>query len=795
FNLIYFPLVTLAVATLNGVAAQYLWLNSPEWNNRNTFFFTGLSVALSVFHAVKFLDTSHYFPLFNRVMLWIIFAGLYGAMFSLLGDIIITRWFLIFVLPIGVISTFILSLYSFARKIPNANLYFLSILMFPVFVLFFQLSRMGLIPVTSFTEYSVPSGIMLQLITLSIVVAYKNRQLDKVNQELHLSDRLKTDFFANVSHDLKTPLTLILSPLENILSSKRNAVREDVIQDLTLMQKNGKKLLELIRNILDSSQIREYGHSLNLKKTNLVSFIQNIAEPFRLVAENKGLSFKLNSSSKFIELDLDSEKMESVFYNLIGNALKYTDKGAIEISILDGPKEIAIKIVDTGSGIPSFRQNKIFKRFIRGAFASSEQAEGSGIGLALCREFVEIQKGRIEVSSKPGEGSCFTITFPKEIQKWKFSLKNRFFSREGNGARAADIELKKSILKPNLALVSPEFDAASLKKILIVEDNPEMLEFIHSLLADKFQVIKAEHGIEALKKIRSDKPDLVLSDVMMPEMDGIELLKAFKSDPYLQEIPFILLTAKSEVKDKIEGIACEAEDYITKPFHPEELIERINNRLRKRVSQLEKIQAEKKNIYANIHDLLGARITDLTILIRSLNAQEVPDSNLVMRMNDHIRSIAFELKNWLPRLEDLDLLESDFFDGLQLQLIRRYSNASRKLKFTAQDDVQMILKDGIYDIVKNAMLHIVTEIATNDLKYGNGRSLWNFDFQESDPRQVSLSFEAETSYSNNEQGRGTENIERMVREIGGTVSMEMEDTKIKIFVLFPLELYSLQDAL
>jgi signal transduction histidine kinase/ligand-binding sensor domain-containing protein/DNA-binding response OmpR family regulator len=432
--------------------------------------------------------------------------------------------------------------------------------------------------------------VMVYLTNYSVIkYTTKNKLvLDNVHKDkMHELDELRNRFFINISHDLRTPLTLISSPLDQVL--KNENLSPDIQYHLKLAKKNVKKLRYITEQLLDFSKAEAGKLSAIRKNKNIVSFIKKEAAHFSHALTSKGLDFDIICSKEAIYTYFDSDMISKVLFNILSNAIKHTHEGEISIEIdrifhsipatLNTEKYrsfIRIDIQDTGEGIEQKELNKIFDRFYQ---AQGEKEKGFGIGLSHCKDLIEAHEGVIEAQSEKGIGTTFSIFIP-DIQ-----LQTTQPFTDTDAENQADV-YNESI--DNEGSQDELHDSKALQKILVIEDNVDMRKFICHELKKEYKIIEAEDGQEGLLMAEKFSPDIIISDVMMPNMDGMEFCKRIKSDIKTSHIPVILLTAKTEEDSKYEGIKMGADDYISKPFEMEYVALRIQNILKSR-EQLRKL--------------------------------------------------------------------------------------------------------------------------------------------------------------------------------------------------------------
>lgn len=399
-------------------------------------------------------------------------------------------------------------------------------------------------------------------------------------------DRAKTVFFTNISHEFRTPLTLMLGSLEELMHKDNGETSAGNKEKIETSHRNALRLLRLVNNLLDFSRLEAGRVNARFQLTDIATLTENLASNFRSAIENAGLRFDVNCSQIFEPVYVDKEMWEKVVLNLLSNAFKYTLKGSIVVSLDTVPLSnsagetvgIRLKVADTGVGIPENELPNMFQRFHRIQNLTGRSFEGTGIGLSLVKELVQLHGGEISVASRQGEGSSFTIVIPTGKAHLPASQ-----ILDGNVATSKT--LTEAFLEEAMLLVekpAPEKTKTTSKAtltVLVVDDNPDMRHYIANLLQTDFNVLTATNGQEALETIKMQEVKLVVSDVMMPVMDGIELLRAIKDLPQTTPIPVILVSARAGEEAKIEGFDIGADDYLIKPFSAKELQARVRSQI------------------------------------------------------------------------------------------------------------------------------------------------------------------------------------------------------------------------
>ncbi len=447
----------------------------------------------------------------------------------------------------------------------------------------------------------------------------QKRELESARDELAELDRAKSRFSANIHHELRTPLTLILAPLDSLRAGEFGRLPEAVERMLATMHANGRRLHKMINNLLDLSKVESEQFTIHRRGIQLAPMVEELVAGAQALAQRKGVEISARGFGELPEVNLDPEAIEKVLLNLVGNSLKFTDRGGrIELSAERQDEAIALSISDTGIGIPANKLASIFDRFAQVDASTTRRYEGTGIGLSLAKEMVELHGGRIWAESE-GEGTGTTMRLLLPIGEPDDGSDEEVLSDDSGGslglghaiesmgsdlqlehrADNADslVEMERSVKRwegsREVASVDANAQQApeSAAEVLIAEDNPDMRELLSLIVGREFRVRVTSNGREALEALRESAPDLVLSDVMMPEMSGIDLCKAIKENAETQSIPVVLVTSKAEREMKIEGLERGADDYVTKPFHPRELLARVRSLVR--VRGLQKILADR----------------------------------------------------------------------------------------------------------------------------------------------------------------------------------------------------------
>ncbi|MBN2519698.1 MAG: response regulator, partial [Bacteroidales bacterium] len=424
--------------------------------------------------------------------------------------------------------------------------------------------------------------LLLRLIVLKRErLKFKNEQEKLEAQRRHELDMMKIKFFTNISHEFRTPLSLIITPLQKILKNTRDSEQK---RQFELIHRNAKRLLHLVSQLLDFRKMEVQKISLNLMRGDFIKFAKDVFISFTDLAEIKNIQYNFQSNVDELYTNFDHDKIEKVLFNLLSNAFKFThEKDSIKLALKyieedkniellnrTSSKFLEIKIIDTGIGIPEEKKEKIFQRFFQDDNQEGYINKGSGIGLSLTKEFVKLHQGDINVVSEQGKGSCFIVQLPVDTTDILKSDDN------------ISIEIKHDIKVEEDEIIGHQKDISKKPTLLIVEDNEDFRFYLKDNLKNEYNVLEAGNGFEGWRVVLESSPDLVVSDLMMPEMDGLELCNKIKTDQRTSHIPIILLTARTADQQKKEGFETGADDYITKPFNFEIFELRLKNLIKQR---------------------------------------------------------------------------------------------------------------------------------------------------------------------------------------------------------------------
>ncbi len=422
-------------------------------------------------------------------------------------------------------------------------------------------------------------------------------------------DRAKTRFFSNVSHEFRTPLTLMLGPLEELLGRAPSSVAPDDHATLAVVHRNGRRLLKLVNTLLDFSRIQAGRNEAVYEPTDLAALTADLASVFRSAVEQGGLTFDVRCGRGLDPVYVDRGMWEKIVLNLLSNAFKFTFEGGITVALEDRGASVELIVRDTGVGIAPGEIGHLFERFHRVEGVPARTHEGSGIGLALVQELVHLHGGTVRAESQPGQGSAFLVTLPKgraHLPAERIGAGDARTSTPASGMSFVEEALRwlpdDQALDGALATApEPEPGGATgggrRARIVVADDNADMRQYVARLLGARWDVEVVGDGHAALASVRARGADLVLTDVMMPHLGGFELLSALRADPSTRDVPVILLSARAGEESRVEGLRAGADDYVIKPFSARELVARVEAHLKLKALR-EEAQAERQTLLA-----------------------------------------------------------------------------------------------------------------------------------------------------------------------------------------------------
>ena len=533
---------------------------------------------------------------------------------------------------------------------------------------------------------------LLSLLVLSLIgfwIYYKQKQrrnkiaIALTENELKIEklkelDEIKSNFFANISHELRTPLTLILGPLNDLLKGEFS---QDTKGHFLLMDRNARRLNRLINQLLELAKIESGKMELNLRRGNVLAFVKSVVTSFDSLLESKNMKLFFHSNDLEVTGDIDPDKVQTVLFNLMSNAIKFSKPGdAIQVFINKLGEDVEIKVSDEGKGMNKEVAQHAFDHF----YSSSPKGvdTGTGIGLALAKQLVELHRGSVSVVSESNKGSTFTVRLPLNLSK-ELGLEIQ------DGIFTIDTEIPQDYGQLANISESALHTAEKENTILIVDDNADIRSFIKSQLHEGYDIAQAENGLVALEVAKDVMPDLIVLDVMMPEMDGFTFCEHLRSDPQISHIPIIMLTAKSTDADKVHGIETGADAYMLKPFQSEELQTRIR-----------KLIEGRDNLRRKFATSGGIQVSEVTVT--SLDERFL--NSCVKIVEENIRNEDFSIDDFA---RDMSMSRSQFYKKLKALTDKSPSSFIRSIKLHRAKDLleqkSGTVSDVAYDLGFNSL--------------------------------------------------------------------------------------------
>jgi DNA-binding NtrC family response regulator/signal transduction histidine kinase len=489
-------------------------------------------------------------------------------------------------------------------------------------------------------------------IAIGLASARAHEQERQRAEALTEIDRAKTAFFGNVSHEFRTPLALMLGPLEEVLSEAREHLSPEHHEQLITVRRNAVRLLKLVNTLLDFSRIEAGRVQAIYEPTDLSGVTAEIASVFRSAMEHAGLQFTVECPPVREPVYIDRDMWEKVVSNLLSNAFKFTFDGSVTVTLKSKEDVVELQVHDTGVGIPEEHRARVFERFHRVDGTQARTYEGTGIGLAFVQELVKLHGGEVQVASVLGQGSTFTVTIPlgsthlpaERIQAPRVAVptgvRAEVYAQEAQGwlpDESSPVDLMSISRSPSLISLPQPEPVADRELIVVADDNADMRKYLRHLLDGRYEVHTVSDGRQALETTRLLRPALLLADVMMPRLDGFGLLRAVRDDAVVGSTPIILLSARAGEESRLEGLQAGADDYLVKPFAARELLARVEVHLklaklrRESAEQEERLRMEAELERQRLH-ASQERLAETTRLYRELQERETEIRELKDRL-------------------------------------------------------------------------------------------------------------------------------------------------------------------
>ena len=537
-------------------------------------------------------------------------------------------------------------------------------------------------------------ALIIALIILASASIYRSRTKMKMEQEMSDS---KLQFFTDISHELRTPLTLINGPLENVLEN--GTLRPEDRDQLEVVRTNTNRMLRMMNQIMDFRKIQSNKMRLRVEQTRLGEFIASCSSTFLKLAGNRQITFTVNDETNGATFWVDRDKIDTIIFNLLSNAFKFTPDGkAVSVRTYLDNGEGVIEVADKGCGMPKDKLSIIFERYTTLQNFSLTKQSGTGIGLSLVKEIVDLHKASVSVESEPNVGTTFSIRLKPGVDHFDNTVDIVINDETKGSPHAAETDSKGNAL-----------DAGSQEqpKLLIVEDNEQLREFLRSVLGKRFLIVEAANGEQGLEAAQRELPDFILTDIMMPVMDGMEMVKKIRENEQTSHIPIILLTAKTDMQSKIECLKIGANDYITKPFSMAYLEARIDNIL----SEREKWQEKYKN------NLIGNRLTVDDGTKDDTNTATEQEEPLAPKDDAFMRSIV-EIIN--KNMDNSDFSVDDLQNELKIGKWNLTSKVKALVGLTPMEFIRETRLSHAADLIDNSdynMTQITYMIGMSDSRY------------------------------------------------------------------------------
>ena len=532
---------------------------------------------------------------------------------------------------------------------------------------------MIIIVILGYRAYLIRQRLLAEIKTQRDEIQADKELIEKQSSKLVELDKAKSRFFANVSHDLRSPLSLILGNLDMLKEDDGNILSPAGKKQLEVSIKNGKRLLYLTDEINDITRLEEGKIKLNKEVVSINSYLKMLLDMFKSTAEFKGVKMEyITNIPQSGAFRIDTRQFEKIYYNLISNALRFTKKGdRITVEALQSGDDVIVKFIDTGEGISKESLPHIFDRFYQSSDQEYKAQEGMGIGLALVKDLVQLHNGHISVESELGNGTTFSVKLPliKSHIEEVVPRASDFISEQQETNRDLTINATSTVS------IDMSKDSREKPRILLVDDHPEIRYYIRQILEEQYIVIEAAHGLEALDLLKKEEIDLIITDLMMPWMDGFELIEAINSNEQLKRIPLLVVSARISGDDKEKVLYQGINDYLQKPFSKKELVMRIENLIK----QKEKYANETKNVFsALVRDNLVNVEKDILLKLENIVREKIGDPNLsVYTLSDAMAASERQVFRLVKKLTGLTPLE--YITEIRLQFAD-YLIRQRKVK-------------------------------------------------------------------------------------------------------------------
>ena len=654
------------------------------------------------------------------------------------------------------------------------------------------------------TGYYMQYGIFVFMLSQSLIISRRfaqsflmaehlARDLNASNERLASLDRLKDEFLANTSHELRTPLQGIIGLAESLRRGVADGSPEKQERNLSLIVASGRRLAGLVNDIQDFARLQSHDLELHRTPVALPELVSLTLELNRSLVLNRPLVLVNEVPADFPAVLADEDRLIQILLNLLGNSVKFTETGSVVVSArLSGghgeARAAEITVADTGIGIAQERRDRIFESFEQLHGGVSRRYGGTGLGLSIVRSLVELHGGAIRVESELARGSRFTFSLPlaDDASGEEHVLPEQPPSQT---EQASTTEVRGYSTRSNAPPEGPSpREVRGL--VFLVDDDATNLEVSQDhLRLCGYQTACFSSGKELLLALATgDRPDLIVLDVMMPYQNGYEVCRQVRRTYSARALPVLLLTARAGNQDFMDGIASGANDFITKPYDPDHFVRRVENLAmlgRAEGTLASALEDARKEFFRNIHDHIGSRLVDMKLTLRDLSLNDRSRAEVTAELEEQIAQTMSHLRDAIRSSEEEALLRRDFFSGLQFVLMRRYGNAGRRVAFESDDQIGAALSFPENDRVLSALFSVITEVVTNDLKYGSGMAEWSIALVHEELK-INLCAPSGFSIANHGTGFGTGNIVSRIAGLGGLVTSELHGGRFRIEIRIPV---------
>ncbi|MBU9714671.1 ATP-binding protein [Evansella tamaricis] len=668
--------------SINGLGFQYLWSNYPEWNIISTPLWVSLACIFILVFTRSFLDVDQYIPKFKNISY--VLMGINGLVII---SLLFSQYIALYLMLVGTLCTFVTVISTaflcLERGARQARFFIVGWLIFLVGVFITILQRAVFLPFSMITEYAGQGALTIEVVLLSLALAdkinimrdekEKAEQRARESQELAMknlkkTDELKDEFLAITSHELRTPLYGMIGIAESLRDGAAGNIPEDMKRQLNMIITSGNRLTHLVNDILDFSKLKHESLNLHIKPVYIKGIVDVVISICKSLVNNRQIQLVNMVDKSLPPLYADQNRLQQILYNLIGNAIKYTEEGEIVVSASVENGYMKISVSDTGKGITEENKNLIFEPFQQVDKSVSRIAGGAGIGLSITKRLVDLHGGKMEVESELGEGSTFHVLLP---------LNNEQTDTEEEVALTVEAYTEN---EPVLSKILPS--ASESATIVIADDEPVNLQIlINQLTLEGYEIITASHGEEVFRIIQEYQVDLLILDIMMPNMSGYEVCQRLREDYSLMELPILMLTAKNQLHDKIASFEAGANDYLVKPCDKQELISRVKTLVRIRTLNQELIKM-------NLH--LEEKIQERTDALKFANDDLKQMNEDLLTMAESRRRL---LSNIAHELGTPVTLIHGYLQALQEGLVTVDDNHYRKLVFNKIKILNRLIDD------------------------------------------------------------------------------------------------------